>query len=80
MIDAVTEVIPPDRLSGPGEIWVCAACSRTHVGDRYDMGDTACVLHAVRCEAQKGCKCVEPCPEPHWVQVKFSDSSEHAST
>lgn len=73
----MTEDVPAERLSGPGQVWVCAACGRVRAGDRYDMGDTSCVLWATLCEAFKDCRCEPPCPEPHWIAL---DPPEHAST
>jgi len=69
--------VPKERLTEPGQLWVCVACGRAREGDRYDMGDTSCVLWAVLCEAEKGCRCKgEPCPEPHWIAVDCPRNEE----
>ena len=65
------KAVPKERLTGPDQIWVCAACGRTREGDRYDMGDTSCVIHAVLCYKEK--------VKGAWKAVKSSDSPEDAS-
>lgn len=50
---AVTGGVPPERMSGPDQIWVCTGCGRTHEGDRYDMPDTSCVMWARLCRKEK---------------------------
>ncbi len=40
-----------DTIAPKGQIWVCPGCGRKGE-DRYALGDTSCVIHAVLCYEQ----------------------------
>lgn len=69
-----------ERMSGPGRVWVCAACGKSVVGDRYDLSDSACVLHAVLCKDTKGCECDPPCDKVHWIAVDHDAINAQTTT